>query len=258
MQKVISFINRSKKEYLRSKERGTILEVINPNAKIKKEIFPFEHIIIDNAFNELFYTSFCKYYEKVVSRGFSERPDSNFFYPFKYVTGYLEKYGGYFYPPKWKEDTAMDFFFSHTWNTYIENLCNTDTNFFISTTLHLHTKSNKDGWVHNDNQEVFFHKDDMLSNGMIFQNNNRKEFTHTTKRNIAVIYYFNNDNWKEGDGGETGIYKNPKGQPVSKVAPISNRILIFKIQPNSYHAFLGNKVERNALVQWFHKEQRSV
>lgn len=258
MKKLFNFLIQAKKEYYLSKEHYKLDTIFNPHARITREINPYPYIVIDNAFTQEFYASFCEYHASLLKRGLSETPTGSRYYPFTYVTGYLEKYGGYFYPPKLQEHPALDFFFSHTWREYIENLCETKVNLFISTTLHLHTANNPTGWVHTDNQEVFFDTGDALSNGMISQSNNRNYFSHATKRSIAVLFYHNNDTWKEGDGGETGIFNNPKENPTVKVSPVSNRLLIFPIHNKSYHAFLSNNVNRNALVQWFHKEERTL
>jgi hypothetical protein len=248
---------RSQKEYLASTENIILEHHLSGEQILTRYSKPFDCIVIDNFFNNETYDGICSYYNILIKRGLSDKPSNNQFYPFKYVTGYLEKYGGYFYPPKFQEDTYMDIFFSIAFNSYIEKLTHVVTNMFLSTTIHFHTAGNKDGWVHNDYQKVFFHNDDKLSNGMIFQNNSRTTFTHSTMRAIGVIYYFNN-NWKDGDGGETGIYENPKESPVFKVEPKNNRILIFPIKKNSFHAFLGNNIPRNAIVSWYHTDSKKL
>ncbi|MFA5132147.1 MAG: 2OG-Fe(II) oxygenase [Candidatus Paceibacterota bacterium] len=228
------------------------LNTATNNEIIRHEKEPFEYVVIDNFFSEEIYEGLCAYVHNVKKRGFSESPSTTKFYPFKYVTGYLEKYGGYFYPPRHNENKFMDIFFSVRWNLFIEKLMGQNTNEFISTTVHLHTEGNKNGWVHNDYQKVFFNRKDTLSNGMVTQSNTEDEFTDEAFRSIAVLYYFDNDTWKDGDGGETGIFSSPSSGLFAKVAPKNNRLLVMKISPKSFHAFMGNKTDRNAIVQWFH------
>lgn len=216
---------------------------------------PFEYIVIDDFFTKETYEGIARYVESVKNRGYSEKPSANKFYPFKYVTGYLEKYGGYFYPPKYKEDPFSDIFFSVSWNIFIEKMIGRFTNECVSTTLHIHTNGNSSGWVHTDNQEIFFNEADRISNGMVLQSNYQKNFTLKVARSVAVLYYCCNDGWREGDGGETGIFKSPEDlEPYKKIEPINNRLLIMKISPKSYHAFMGNKTTRHAFVQWFHQD----
>lgn len=242
------------------KRRGLTLErehnlyrgFLNGPLRSTRALLPFEHVIIDDLLPPEIYNELCAYLAAVKARGVSESPSLNAFYPFKYVTGYLEKYGGYFYPPRFGEHRVMDLFFSVTWNVFIERLMRQPTNEYISTTLHWHTPGNKQGWVHNDYQKVFFHNRNRLTNGMVVQSNTDKVFTGEAVRSVAVLYYLGNAPWIEGNGGETGIFTSPQSPPTALVTPQNNRLLVMKISPSSFHAFMGNTVDRHAIVQWFH------
>lgn len=243
---------RIKKEKLSKKESLDSKNLFNPARKVTVNNNPFRYCVIENLFTEKVYEHICKDVQSIKDRGLSNSPSTDMFRPFKYVTGYLEKYGGYFYSPKFGESKYLDIFFSVNWNLFIENLIETYTNFFVSTTIHYHDHENKNGWAHNDYQKVYFNKENILSNGMIYQKDTKGSLSEATMRAIAVIYYFDNDDWSPGDGGETALYKDPSLSEVVKIAPLSNSMLAFEISPASYHAFLGNKKPRNAIVQWFH------
>jgi Rps23 Pro-64 3,4-dihydroxylase Tpa1-like proline 4-hydroxylase len=74
-------------------------------------------------------------------------------------------------------------------------------------------------------------------------------------RSIAVLYYFNNPKWTEGDGGESSMYKEYKGEPVRKIGPVNNRLFAFEVSPQSFHTFMRNKNIRNSLVMWYHSPE---
>ena len=69
---------------------------------------------------------------------------------------------------------------------------------------------------------------------------------------MAILFFLETDGWKEGDGGETGLYSADGKTLLKKVAPLNNRLLAFQISPLSMHAFQKNNTERNSVVQWLH------
>jgi hypothetical protein len=81
-------------------------------------------------------------------------------------------------------------------------------------------------------------------------------------RAVAMIYYLNNPEWRDGDGGETGLYcsrRDPVDQPSATVAPINNSLLLFECTPRSYHAFISNRRGvRNSVILWLHSSREAA
>lgn len=250
----VNIVRKINKKVTASKEVAFSQTFLSEQATIQKYSGPFEYYVVDNVFTEEAYAKITDYVHSVKNRGLSKTPTNLAFRPFKYVNGYLEKYGGYFYAPHPNENEVTRFLFSATWNQYVENLVQVYTNNYISTTLHYHTAGNPSGWPHSDFQRVYFDEKDLLPSGMRFQSDSSASASSlTTARGIGVIYYCCNK-LDDEDGGGTFLYKNPKEQPFATVAPRNNRLLIFEISPESFHAFEGNKKDRLAFVQWFHRD----
>jgi Rps23 Pro-64 3,4-dihydroxylase Tpa1-like proline 4-hydroxylase len=74
--------------------------------------------------------------------------------------------------------------------------------------------------------------------------------------------FLHNPPWREGDGGETGLYSRssqPVSEPTKAIAPINNSLLIFECRPNSYHSFLSNRNgPRNSMIMWLHRPKNDV
>jgi Rps23 Pro-64 3,4-dihydroxylase Tpa1-like proline 4-hydroxylase len=80
-------------------------------------------------------------------------------------------------------------------------------------------------------------------------------------RAVSALLYLANEEWHPGDGGETAIFDGADGgqaQPVRKIPPINNSILLFECTPFSFHTFLGNRIPRNCLVMWLHRPKAEV
>jgi hypothetical protein len=75
-------------------------------------------------------------------------------------------------------------------------------------------------------------------------------------RAISMVYYFGNEPWTPGDGGETGFFKSPRWEDVFfKSPPLNNTLCAFEVSPHSYHAFDTNtKNVRNSVAFWYHSE----
>jgi hypothetical protein len=75
-------------------------------------------------------------------------------------------------------------------------------------------------------------------------------------RAAAILFYLNNDGWRAGDGGGTGVYRHwsdPVQAPVSVAPPVNNSLLAFACSPFSYHAFLANRTPRDSCVLFLYR-----
>lgn len=213
---------------------------------------PFPHIVVDDVFTPEAYALLLRHFNAVRARGLSEEKDMNRFNPFLNLTGKYA-YDGYVYAPHLNERGSANFFYSLDWNLFFSALFKQPTSSSTSMAYHFHPPGNKTGWVHNDNAPKFFAEADRLSNGVIYRSREEQSPTLIKERRIiALIYYLGNDEWREGDGGETGLYAEKEGAPVKLVAPKNNRLLAFHISPKSFHAFQVNRTPRSSIVQWFH------
>jgi hypothetical protein len=75
-------------------------------------------------------------------------------------------------------------------------------------------------------------------------------------RAAAVLFYLNNDEWRPGDGGGTGVYRHwsdPVDAPVAVAPPVNNSLLAFACTPFSYHSFLANRRQRDSCVLFLYR-----
>jgi hypothetical protein len=80
------------------------------------------------------------------------------------------------------------------------------------------------------------------------------------RRLNALIYL--NPNWKEGWGGEFGLYDSTGDNLVKKLAPLFNRLVIFDTNDFSYHGlpdplnFPEGEVRKSIILYYYTKESR--
>lgn len=80
-------------------------------------------------------------------------------------------------------------------------------------------------------------------------------------RRINAIIYLN-PGWKEGWGGEFGLYDSTGDNLIKKVAPIYNRLVIFDTNDYSYHGlpdplnFPKEEVRKSIILYYYTKESR--
>ena len=215
------------------------------------ELLPFPHIIADNFFQDEVYEKLLKHFQSVLNRGFSEEDDATKFHPFLNLKGEYE-YDGYVYVPRPEEEPALDIFFTPAWNLFFSKIFKQSTGWCTSLAYHHHPVGDQTGFVHHDNASRTFSPNDQLPNGVIFRENSNHAAAFKEMRAIALLYYLGDNPWKEGDGGETGIYRSKGESPIKLVAPKNNRLFAFEISPRSFHAFQENFAARSSIVQWFH------
>lgn len=82
------------------------------------------------------------------------------------------------------------------------------------------------------------------------------QFKERNNRILSVIVYMN-DNWQEGDGGELKIYKSEDPSDFELVAPIGNRLAIFR-SDSVWHEVLTANKSRKSLTGWLLKQPQGL
>ena len=240
---------RCQKMMLLSREDIALEHVIKAQRKdITLIQEPFPHVIIDDFFTPLQYQKMCAEFRRCKAMGLSKDiNEKGKFRPFEI------DYDGYLFSPTPTIDpkAPFSFLFTIAWNRFFSKLFGQLTTMETSTGMHHHPSGNRTGFVHSDFVLKYFSPIHRLSNGVTPFDEPKKETGIPRRRIISLIFFLDNDGWKEGDGGETGIYKD-KQTLLKKVAPINNRLFAFQINDKSLHAFQANFTDRNSIVQWFH------
>lgn len=129
--------------------------------------------------------------------------------------------------------------------------------------VHLHKPNSPTGWIHNDFHYCNFvwspNSDGInpAAEGANYQYGyDQRPDVLKCFRSVALLYYFGNEAWSEGDGGETYLFRSKNWNDVfMKVPPINNTLLAFEVTPQSWHSFVENtKNDRTAAAFWYHSQ----
>ncbi len=135
--------------------------------------------------------------------------------------------------------------------------------------LHHHRQFSRDGFVHNDYDPSKFYGDEIYHNMDIsyeYAGSNACDMPHGNNRysmkSLSWAYYIGYGekvNEYQAPGGHTALFNPDKLEPVKGVEPIENRLLMFEIGPNSYHASrTNNSLYRDVLFGWYHSEMNHI
>jgi hypothetical protein len=209
---------------------------------------PYLHIVVEDFFKPEVYALLSSEFQNVKKRGVSSEKNASK----KQFHTFTIDYDGYVYTPQGTLDpkNPLSIFFSLEWNKFFSTIFGQFTTFETRFAFHHHPAGDRTGFVHHDFVDKPFHPDMRLPNGVIY--NDAPSGNVQRRRIISLIFYLNNDEWREGDGGETGIYAADGKILLKKIPPKNNTLFAFHVSPRSMHAFQGNKTERNSFVQWFH------
>ena len=89
---------------------------------------------------------------------------------------------------------------------------------------------------------------------------NYHDATALNRRINAILYL--NPGWKDGWGGEFGLYDSTGEKLIKKVAPLFNRLVIFDTNDYSFHGlpdplnFPLNEVRKSIILYYYTKEAR--
>ncbi|TAJ16021.1 MAG: 2OG-Fe(II) oxygenase [Dehalococcoidia bacterium] len=248
------------KSVLAAREEADLSSFLSPHALSPTPVNdPFPHIVIDDCFSPSAYAKLEALFKNELLRGV--QPSSkgrDKFHSFDI------DYDGYKFVPKAAGDAYEPLypFFSIAWNLLFSKAFDQLSSLETSVALHHHPPGDRTGFVHHDFAPKYFDTRIRLPNKVIPYDIDRGAASgtalahvRTSMRVIALIFYVANPTWKEGDGGETGLYAPDGKTCISKIAPVNNRLLAFQISKRSMHAFQGNRAQRNSIVQWFHLSQ---
>lgn len=222
------------------------------NSEIKFFNKPYKYVIIDNFFKDEVYNNIFKSYKELYKLGTKEQFDKN-------IISRFPGYDAYCWVFHRNIQYPLSIFHSLEWLLFASNLFKLEITKDIVTEFHHHTINSNGDIPHSDYQECYFVNNplDHGINPWYFECNYMSPSSNSIKKSRAItaIYYFGEEEWKEGFGGETGVFDNDGKTLINKIAPISNRLFAFEISPISFHGFIKNThIERNSIIQWLHAD----
>jgi hypothetical protein len=154
--------------------------------------------------------------------------------------------------------------FERRWIDFLAGLVDLPALPQIDGALHHIPVNSRSGWIHNDFCSGWF--DAKGTGNTVFPDRTECDyFTGTPKspdaqpqefiRAATMIFYLQNDGWKDGCGGETGLYACSRAGlgEMCAVAPANNSLLLFECSPHSYHSLIANPgSQRNSIILWLH------
>lgn len=221
---------------------------------------PFPYFVAQDVFVESVYAELADAFQKLLDSGFSETPGRRLA---KGMRGY-DAYGVNFAPAA---RGPFRLFASRRWHDLIADVTGTRGTGHMMCGVHHHAIGSKSGRVHNDLNPGWF-VDSECSDGVTLARHRVIDYSSGTLRApgftprrlvraVAMLFYLNNAAWRPGDGGETGLYHSPRmpvDEPVARVPPINNSLLIFECTPTSFHSFISNTRDaRNTVILWLHR-----
>ena len=212
----------------------------------KKFNKPFNHIIIDNLFDDTTYQEVCNIFPSLIKDTvpYKDLPDATSNYEGIIAALDLKQLSG-----------CLSFFASKYLQNFVEKEFDIQTNKFIAPSAHFHPPPSENGFIHRDyNICSFIDKDtEFVTTGETIytdDTNNNPKSTKAT-RSVALLYYLNNKDDIYSFGGGTGIYDEHYNL-IKTIEPKNNRLFIFEMTSNSYHGFIGANFPRSCIVSWFH------
>lgn len=237
------------------------LHILQGNALISEDIqvewheIPFRHIILRNVFKPEVYDSLCALFPHYISR--CARPhgavgsEGLFYNALIYGMQDADCVGGY------------EFFVWKGWQDFISSAFQRPFNNHTAYSLHFHAGSpqapSQSGWAHLDLSVCSMAgrpaAEDRLAiiQGVEYADDtwSAQPWAPKALRSVAMLYYFNNPQGPECQGGGTVVYGADRSR--QQVIPAENNSLFaFEIGPDSWHGFEGANFDRCAMVQWFH------
>jgi len=156
--------------------------------------------------------------------------------------------------------------FTREWIYHLAQLLGLSVTLRIDGGLHHIPRGSRSGWLHTDLCSAWFDAKVAKENGVVFADRSQCDYFTGVRRQLTaqpmeyvraatMIYYVNNDNWRDGDGGETGLYSTSRSDlgPTKVIAPENNSLILFECSPHSFHRLRGNpRCSRNSIILWLH------
>lgn len=239
---------------------ATLESVVSNRAWLRRSR-PFPHVAARNVFTGDFYGVLDAQLRDLLGQGLGETPEPDRFS--RSIPGY-DSYGigfGADYPG------PIGLFLSAGWRNLICDLFGIKATPYVFAGAHHHTVASANGFVHNDFNPVWFPRTDEPDR---IQTPDPRRCDYKTGagplsdaekiqvvRGAVVLFFAGNDEWRPGDGGETGLYATPDDPvdaPALRCPPINNSLVAFECTPRSFHTYLSNtRLPRTSIIMWVHR-----
>lgn len=243
------------------------LEPIINNRQWIRHAEPFPYVYATEVFTPTFYETMNREYCAIRAKGTHQAYSNDTTVLSKTMKGY-DAYGLAF---DHKTTGALSVFTSTEWCDLMAQMFAVNRTPHINAGIHHHQIGSADGWIHNDLNPVWFpvagtgkvqHPAHAICAYKDGAGSLRPEEKVEVVRAVVMIYYLCNDGWQDGFGGETGFYKTRKAnvkQPVVKIPPLNNSLIMYECTPYSYHSFIANNTqERNSVIMWVHRSMNDA
>lgn len=227
--------------------------------------WPFPHLVARDVFKPDFYQALEDQLRGLLRLGLSERAEAGRFS--RSLTGYDAYAIGFRESPR----LPTGFFCTPAWRDLLAGVWDVPRTPYVLVGAHHHAPGSQTGFIHNDFNPVWF---PLAPNGRI-QTPDETRCAYKTGagslpaeakvqvvRGAALIFYLANDDWRRGDGGETGLFKaaeSPLDRPASAWPPENNSLISFECTPRSFHTFLANpRIARTSIIMWVHRPREDA
>jgi hypothetical protein len=220
---------------------------------------PFPHLIARDVFRPDLFDALERQFEGLLALGLASAPDG------RRLSKNMRNSDAYSWNFTPEVEPPFALFYSRAWHDLLRRLMDLEVSPDVNAAAHHHQLGSRDGHVHCDLGEAWF-SDQPYASGVNPMDLSRCPYTHPPDasepparhvvRAATMIFYLCNGRWREGDGGETGLYAaadDPVDAPAALTPPIDNSLVVFETSPASHHAFLRNrKGARNSVILWLH------
>jgi hypothetical protein len=229
------------------------LDQLIANRRWCKSAQPFPHVVVEGLFNEEFAEELNVACNQVLA---SEN--------LRHFGWYDATAWGFRKSAEW----PLSVFMTKEWCDLLASALGVKRSPQVGGGIHHHDVGSASGSVHSDYNPVYFPhaardagvqlSEPALVNYQFGTTPRKNVKVHRVVRAVSVLYYLDNPPWRQGDGGETGLYRyrdDPLSSPARAVPPRNNTLLMFEDTPRSFHTFLTNRRSpRRSVVMWLHRE----
>jgi hypothetical protein len=254
-----------------SSSQITIENTFSGNASApswEENSYPFRHWRCSSLLNEDAYSRVCNEFLKILAATDQEASGKLRF------AKNIPKYDAYALAASAELARRFRPFFGDEFSRQIATFLGIPYCARVDGALHSNPPGARTGWIHTDLCSGWFDESNLpCSDDMLYPDRGRCEyFTGRAKspgaqpveyvRIASLLYFLGNDGWREGDGGETGLYAGEHDGPFCRkrlVPPLNNTAVLFLCSPHSYHRFVSNiRNTRNSIVMWLHLDAKSA
>ncbi len=219
---------------------------------------PFPHVLARDVFTTDFYRDLEAHLRGILAAGLSETPDRTRFG--RNISGYDAYSTGF--DAQSTGPTAL--FLSPAWRDLLCGLFAVQRTPYVFAGSHHHPAGSPTGFVHNDYNPVWFvrSRDGRIRSPeptLCVYRTGQGPLPDSEKievvRGVAMLFYLMNDGWRQGDGGETALFRSAHdSEPDITCPPINNSLIAFECTPRSFHTYLTNpRRPRTSIIMWIHR-----